>query len=96
MPDFSEIVSERLTRPILQLCELFAEEGALDQYTFFSGISNMLRDPSDEPMILAATIELSRCAFLGFVYSREAQTRIDKILEDAIDIAYTMSASDVN
>ncbi len=56
----------------------------------------MLRDPSDEPMILAATIELSRCAFLGFVYSREAQTRIDKILEDAIDIAYTMSASDVN
>ncbi|MEC8645258.1 MAG: hypothetical protein VXX78_07845, partial [Pseudomonadota bacterium] len=68
MPDFSEIINERLTRPIGDLCELFAEEKAFEEYSFFSGILSMLVDPSDEPMILAATIELSKCAFLGFIY----------------------------
>ena len=56
----------------------------------------MLVDPSDEPMILAATIELSKCAFLGFIYSQPAQIKIDRLLENAIDIAHTMSASDLN
>ena len=96
MPDFSEIISEKLTRPIVDLCELFSEEKAFEEYSFFSGILTMLVDPSDEPMILAATIELSKCAFLGFVYSEAAQVKIDRILEDAIDIAHTMSASDIN
>mgnify|MGYP001166693169 CR=1 FL=1 len=96
MPDFSEIINERMTRPIGDLCELFAEEKAFEEYSFFAGILSMLADPSDEPMILAATIELSKCAFLGFVYSEAAQVRIDRILEDAIDIAHTMSASDLN
>ena len=96
MPDFSEIISEKLTHPIVDLCKLFAEEKAFEEYSFFSGILSMLVDPSDEPATLAATIELSKCAFLGFVYSQEAQVRIDRILEDAIDIAHTMSASDLN
>ena len=96
MPDFSEIINERLTRPIGDLCELFAEEKAFEEYSFFSGILSMLADPSDEPMILAATIELSKCAFLGFIYSQAAQIKIDQLLEDAIDIAHTMSASDLN
>ena len=96
MPDFSEIINERLTRPIGDLCELFAEEKAFEEYSFFSGILSMLADPSDEPMILAATIVLSKCAFLGFIYSQPAQIKIDRLLEDAIDIAHTMSASDLN
>ena len=96
MPDFSEIINERMTRPIGDLCELFAEEKAFAEYSFFAGILSMLTDPSDEPMILAATIELSKCAFLGFVYSQAAQIKIDQLLEDAIDIAHTMSASDLN
>ena len=96
MPDFSEIINERLTKPIGDLCELFAEEKAFEEYSFFSGILSMLSDPSDEPMILAAAIELSKCAFLGFIYSQPAQIKIDRLLEDAIDIAHTMSASDLN
>ena len=96
MPDFSEIINERMTRPIGDLCELFAEEKAFEEYSFFAGILSMLADPSDEPMILAATIELSKCAFLGCIYSEAAQIKIDQLLEDAIDIAHTMSASDLN
>lgn len=96
MQAFHEIVDTRLTQPILALCHLFAEEEAVEPYTFFSGVLNLLADPNDEEMILAATIELSKCAFLGFDYSVEAQIRIDKILEDAIDLAHTMSASGIN
>ena len=96
MTDFSNIVDAQLVQPITDLCDLFLEEKAHDEHIFFSGLLNMLMDPSDEPMVLAATIELSRCAFLGFSYSFEAQQRIDKILEDAIELAHTMSASNVN
>lgn len=96
MQAFHEIVDARLTQPILALCQLFADEEAYEPYTFFSGVLNLLADPNDEEMILAATIELSKCAFLGFDYSVEAQIRIDKILEDAIDLAHTMSASGIN
>ena len=96
MSDFSQIVEQDLTQPILELCQLFADEQAYDQHTFFSGILNMLADPSDEEMILAAVIELSRCAFLGFDYSLEAQLRIDAILEKAINLSHTMSASGIN
>ncbi len=96
MADFSDIVEAQLTRPIEDLCGLFLDEKAHDEHIYFSGLVNMLSDPADEAMVLAATIELSRCAFLGFSYSVDAQQRIDKILEDAIDLAHTMSASGVN
>ncbi len=96
MQEFHHIVDARLTQPILKLCHDFAEQEAYEEYTYFSGVLNLLADPTDEEMVLAATIELSRCAFLGFDYSIEAQLKIDKILEDAIDLAHTMSASRIN
>ncbi len=96
MNTFSDIVEAQLTLPVKSLCELFAEEQAHDELTFFSGILNMLSDGEDEEMILAATIELSKCAFLGFSYSPEAKVRIDGILDSAIDLAHTMSASNIN
>lgn len=96
MTDFSDIVEKELAEPILALCQLFADEKAHDEYIFFSGLLNMLSDPGDEEMILAAVIELSKCAFLGFSYSIEAQVRIDQLLERAIDLSHTMSASGLN
>ena len=94
--DFASVVKTELTDPILDLCNLFAEEKAHDQFTFFSGVLNLLHDPNDEEMVLAATIELSKCAFLGLEYSWEAQVKIDAILERAINLAHTMSAGDIN
>lgn len=96
MADFSEIVDSELTEPVKALCALLAEEKAYDEYTFFSGILNMLSDPNDEQMILTAVIELSRCAFLGFSYSPQAALQIDSLLERAIDVSHTMSASSLN
>ncbi|MBL6691590.1 MAG: hypothetical protein ISP91_14485 [Pseudomonadales bacterium] len=96
MQEFHDIVDARLTQPILGLCHDFAEQEAYEEYTFFSGVLNLLADPNDEEMVLAATIELSRCAFLGFQYTEDARLKIDKILEDAIDLAHTMSASGIN
>ena len=93
MTDFAEIVEQDLSARVLRLCELFVEEGAEAECTFFSGILTMLSDPEDEAMILAAVIELSRCAFLGFNYSAQAQLQIDALLERAINLAETMSAS---
>ena len=93
---FGDVVKQELTDPVITLCELFAEEKAHDQFTFFSGILNMLSDPSDEEMVLAAVIELSKCAFLGFDYSLEARQQIDVLLERAINLSHTMSASNVN
>jgi len=37
-------------------------------------------------------IELSKCAFLGFMYSFEASSQIDALLERAINLSHTMSA----
>ena len=96
MADFSEIVEVELFQPVRSLCELFAEEKAHDEYLFFSGILNMLSDPRDEEMILAAVIELSKCAFLGFHYSPDAMLQIDALLERAINLSHVMSASDIN
>ncbi|MBO6556333.1 MAG: hypothetical protein JJ934_02550 [Pseudomonadales bacterium] len=96
MQEFHEIVDARLTQPILKLCHDFADRGAHEEYTYFAGVLNLLADPNDEEMVLAATIELSRCAFLGFEYTEDARLKIDKILEDAIDLAHTMSASGAN
>ena len=96
MPTFAEIVETDLAQPVKELCDLFAEENATDELTFFSGILNMLADGDDEAMVLAATIELSRCAFLGFDYSIEAKVRIDQLLERAINLAHTMSATGEN
>lgn len=96
MSSFAEIVDAQLTQPVRALCELFANEEAHDELTFFSGILNMLSDGSDEEMILAATIELSKCAFLGFSYSPQAKQQIDDLLDNAINLAHTMSASNLN
>ncbi|MFT7221578.1 MAG: hypothetical protein ACI8Z1_003200 [Candidatus Azotimanducaceae bacterium] len=96
MADFSEIVETDLSGRIKLLCELFAKEEAIEEYTFFSGILTLLSDPNDEPMILTAVIELSRCAFLGFSYSIEAQAQIDQLLERAINLSETMSATGLN
>lgn len=94
--DFGSVVKTELTDPLLDLCDLFADEKAHEPFTFFSGVLNLLHDPNDEEMVLAATIELSKCAFLGFEYSWEAQMKIDAILERAINLAHTMSADDIN
>jgi hypothetical protein len=56
----------------------------------------MLQDSDNEEMVLAAVIELSRCAFLGFNFSPAASLKIDQLLERAIDLAHTMSASNLN
>ena len=47
-------------------------------------------------MVLAAVIELSKCAFLGFQFSPVVALQIDQLLERSIDLAHTMSANDIN
>ena len=92
MSSFADIVRTELVLPLMDLLELLSMEGADVEFAWFSGVLNMLAEPDNEEMVLAAVIELSKCAFPGFVYSPEAAARIDALLERAITLSHTMSA----
>jgi hypothetical protein len=89
---FHEKVYNDVTAPIIELCALLMEEDELEQHAFFSGLLPLLAEPIQEEQVLAAVIELSRCAFLGFQYSPMAALQIDQLLAQSIDLAHTMSA----
>jgi hypothetical protein len=91
--DFKDIVITDIRTPLEQLCELLLSEGELDQSVFFRSVLDMLAEPGDEASVIAAAIELSKCAFLGFEYSFVAQTQINLILDKAIVISTMMSES---
>jgi len=91
---FGSVVTEEVVVPIKALCELFLEEQAHSEFAFFSNILFMLREPGNEIAVLEAIIELSKCAFVGLNFSAAAQQQIDTILERAITLSHTMSASD--
>lgn len=90
--DFATVVDQELVVPLKTLCELFAEEGAYAELAWFSGVLDMLGEPDNEAAVLRGVIELSKCAFLGFIYSFEASSQIDSLLERAINLSHTMSA----
>ncbi len=94
--DFQEIVYNELTQPVVALCEMLVEEGQMDQHAFFAGLLPLLAEPEREEMVLAAVIELSKCAFLGFQFSPPVALHIDQLLERSIDLAHTMSADGMN
>jgi hypothetical protein len=94
--DFQELVQSEITMPIAELCETMLEEGEMEQHAFFEGLLPLLTEPDREEMVLAAVIELSKCAFLGFNYSPIVAMKIDQLLERSINLAYTMSADGIN
>lgn len=94
--DFQTLVYDEITLPIVTLCQTLMEEGEMDQHNFFAGLLPLLAEPEREEMVLAAVIELSKCAFLGFQFSPLVALQIDQLLERSIDLAHTMSASDIN
>ena len=94
--DFQELVNEEITLPIVALCQVLVEEGEMDQHAFFTGLLPLLAEPEREEMVLAAVIELSKCAFLGFQFSPSVALQIDQLLERSIDLAHTMSANGLN
>ena len=94
--DFSEMVYSEITQPIEMLCEVLYEEGELHQHAFFTALLPLLAEPEREEMVLAAVIELSKCAFLGFEYSPLVAYQIDQLLARSIDLAHTMSADGIN
>ena len=66
---FEETVEMHFVQPIQVLLEAFAKEGAEAEHSYFSGVLAIVKDNASEAQMLAAVIELSRCAFLGFYYS---------------------------
>ena len=94
--DFQNLVYDEITLPILALCQILVEEGEIDQHAFFAGLLPLLADPERQEMVLAAVIELSKCAFLGFQFSPPVALQIDRLLERSIDLAHTMSANGMN
>lgn len=90
---FAQVVEIELVAPLRQLCVLLAEEEDVEAFAFFSNVLFMLSEPEDEAQVLGAVIELSNCAFVGLSPSIEAQGQIDRLLERAIDLSHTMSAS---
>ena len=90
--DFADVVQTQFKEPLEKLCEALMENGEMEQYLFFSGILDMLGDPGNEVSVIAASIELSRCAFLGFQYSPAIQNQVNQVLDQAISISTTMSS----
>ncbi len=80
----------------MTLGQTLVEEGEVDQHSVFAGLLPLLAEPEREEMVLAAVIELSKCAFLGFQFSPVVALQIDQLLERSIDLAHTMSANDIN
>ena len=89
---FGAVVTTEIVEPLKALCEYFVEIEAHNEFAFFANVLFMLRDPESEIAVLEAVIELSKCAFVGLVFTPEAQQRIDHILERAITLSHTMSA----
>ena len=89
---FEETVEIHFVQPIQVLLEAFAKEGAEAEHAYFSGVLAIVKDNASEAQMLAAVIELSRCAFLGFYYSPATHSQINDLLDYWIDIAHTMSA----
>ena len=89
---FADVVQSEIKEPLESLCEALLKSGETEQYIFFSGIVDMLREPGDELSVIAASIELSRCAFLGFQYAPAIQAEVNQILDQAIALSATMSS----
>ncbi len=94
--DFQEIVCNELTLPIVALCEILVEEDEMEQYVFFAGLLPLLSEPEREEKVLAAVMELSKCAFLGFEFSPVVASLVDGLLARSIELAHTMSATELN
>jgi len=90
--DFADAVRQEIVQPLETLCELLSDESCYAEFAWFSNVLGMLQTPEDEASVLAAVIELSHCAFLGFIFSPEAAGQIDSLLERAINLSHTMSA----
>ena len=90
--DFSDVVEAEFKKPLEKLCDHLMHAGEMDQFVYFSGVLEMLSDPSDEFSVIAASIELSRCAFLGFQYTPDIQIMVNEILDQAITLSSTMSS----
>ena len=52
----------------------------------------MPSEPDDELGIIVASIELSKCAFLGSQYTPAIQAQVNQILDQAITLSATMSS----
>ena len=89
---FEETVETQFVKPIQVLLEAFSKEGADPEHAYFSGVLSIVEDKASEAQMLAAIIEFSRCAFLGFYYSESTQNQINDLLDYWIEIADTMSA----
>ena len=89
---FEETVETKFVQPVQALLEALAKEGAEAEHKYFSGVLSIVEDKASEAQMLAAVIELSRCAFLGFYYSEATQSQINALLDYWIDVAHTMSA----
>jgi len=90
--EFAQHVSSAIIQPIEELLVYFEASHSDKEYLFFSGILSLIKEPSNEADVITAVIELSKCAFLGFYYPDHLQEKINKILDDSILIAHTMSA----
>ena len=91
--NFEEIVESQFIEPLQALLKLFGDEGAVNEIVYFSGVLNMVEDTSSQEQMLGAIFELSRCAFLGFEYTAEANARINQLLDYWIDVSHTMSST---
>ena len=91
--NFEEMVESQFIEPLQALLKLFGDEGAVDEIVYFSGVLNMVEDTSSQEQMLAAIFELSRCAFLGFEYTAEANARINQLLDYWIEVSHTMSST---
>lgn len=92
MSDFADVVTTEVIEPMQVVCKVLADDNNHAAFAFFSNLLFQLDDPNNEALVLATVIELSRCAFLGFEYSFEAQVAINDLLDRSIAMSHTMSA----
>ncbi len=84
--------AHRELAPLLRsLCDLARSEGEADQHAFFTRVLSGIETASDGADLAAPFMELSTTAFLGFRLSLPAMRLVDRVLEEAQQLAESLS-----
>ncbi|MEE2785461.1 MAG: hypothetical protein VYE04_18995 [Pseudomonadota bacterium] len=79
----------------LTLLRYLADEGEPLCLSYFMDLLQQLDNAEEEADLILLCFELSKAAFLGFQYDATSMQLVDRLLEEAQQIAQTLTASSV-
>lgn len=88
-------VQARLRPHFLTVLNYLADQGEPLCLSYFMDMLQQLDSAQEETDLMLLCFELSKAAFLGFQYDATSMQLVDQLLEEAQQIAQTLTASNV-